>query len=302
MDIEKEKETVIRTTEEMLASVPYRYALINLFIHPRYGLFLAMRGGWWLRGFLVLLLIGALGGGLKAFSILPGLLSDAREVVLFLADHLGDLRLQDGRISWKEPVEFPLTGHLSRLRVDVWNEDSAGSRKQLLRGPEKSGILVLSDRVDYWSGAVPGGDDLHAVSILPPKMIAMLEQNSRNSLPPGSFTKQQLLDYVQMVCLLLFPVLALVYCLAMLGTTLLFGLFFSLLLQLRSQGGKFRNAAGMGLHCCMAPFLTTVIYHVFVPNLGRFENVFGIVFLVYVLFMIVEDRWFRADEKQIWGL
>ncbi len=302
MNIEKEKENVARTTEEIVASVPYRYVLINLFIHPRYGLFMAMRGGWWLRGLLVLLLIGGLGGGLKALSLLPVLLTDAREVVSFLADQLGDLRFQDGRILWDESVELPLSGHLSRLRVDVWAENNQGARKRLLRGPEKNGILVLPDRVEYWTGALSRGGDLQSVEILPPRMIAALEKNSRNGLQPGGFTKQQLLDYVQMICLLLFPVLALVYWLSMLGTILLFGFFFSLLLQLRNNGGKFRNAAGMGLHCCMAPFVTTVVYHVFVPNLGRFENVFGIVFLVYVLFMIVEDRWFRAEGKQTWGL
>lgn len=302
MEVDKEKECVVRTTEEIIADIPYRYVLINLFIHPRYGLFLAMRGGWWLRGLLILLLISCLGGGLKALAVLPTVMSDAREVVTFLSDKLGDLCFREGRIAWKESAELPLTGHLSRLRVDVWEADSADSRKRLLRGPEKSGVLVLPDRVDYWTGAAPDGNDLHAVSILPPKMIAALEQNAKNGLPPGGFTKQQLLDYVQAVCLLLFPVLAFVYCLTMLGIILLFGLFFSLLLQLRSAGGKFRHAMGMGLHCCMAPFLTTVVYHVFVPNMGRFENVFGIVFLVYVLFMIVEDRWFRAEEKQVWGL
>ena len=302
MEIDKNKECVIRTTEEIVADIPYRYVLINLFIHPRYGLFLAMRGGWWLRGLLVLFLISCLGGGLKTFSVLPTLMSDAREVVTFLSDELGDLRFRNGRIIWKDSAELPLTGHLSRLRVDVWEADSAEARKQLLRGPEKSGIVVLPDRVDYWAGGAPDGEELHVVSILPSKMIVALEQNARNGLTPGGFTKQQLRDYVQAVCLLLFPVLSLVYCLTMFGTILLFGVFFSLLLRLRNAGGKFRHAMGMALHCCMAPFLTTVVYHVFIPNLGRFENVFGIVFLVYVLFMIVEDRWFRAEEKKIWGL
>jgi len=161
---------------------------------------------------------------------------------------------------------------------------------------------VLPDRVEYWAGSLAGGDDLQTVAILPPKMISALEKSQVKGLQPGVFTKEQLRDYVQMICLLLFPVLALVYYLAMLGTVLLFGLLFSILLRLRSPDEKFRNAVGMGLHCCIAPFLTTVVYHVFVPNLGRFENVFGIVFLVYVLFMIVEDRWFRAEGKQIWGL
>lgn len=302
METEKDKENVTRTTEEIVAAVPYRYVLINLFIHPRYGLFMAMRGGWWLRGLLVLLLISGLGGGLKALSVLPALLSDAREVVTFLSDNLGDLRFQDEHIHWDRSAKLPISGHLSRLRVDVWTDNSESARKQLLQGPEKNGIVVLPDRVEYWTGTASGGGDLQSVAILPPKMIAALEKNSRNGLQPGGYTKQQLLDYVQMICLLVFPVLALVYWLSMLGTILLFGLFFSLLLQLRTGGGKFRHAMGMGLHCCMAPFLTTVVYHVFVPNLGRFENVFGIVFLVYVLFMIVEDRWFRAEEKQIWGM
>jgi len=249
-----------------------------------------------------LLLVAGLGGALKAFSILPELLSDAREVASFLSDHLGDLRFEHGRINWAGDAELPLSGHLSRLRVDVWAENNERARQELSRGPEKTGILVLPDRVEYWTNlATPSGVP-HSVAILPPQMISTLEKSGKNGLQPGVFSKQQLLDYVQVVCLMLFPVLALVYWLSMLGTILLFGFFFSLLLQLRNNGGKFRNAAGMGLHSCLAPFVATVVYHVFIPSLGRFENVFGIIFLVYFLFMLVEDRWFRAEEKQIWGL
>ncbi len=302
MSFEQEKANINQTAEAIISTLPYRYVLINLFIHPRYGLFMVFRGGWWFRGLMVLALIAGLGGALKALSVLPGLVSDTREVVSFLSDQLGDLRFADGRINWDGDAELPLTGHLSRLRVDVWPENDEAVRQKLSRGPEKNGILVLPDRVDYWTSLASPSGDLHSVTILPPKMIATLERNAKSELQPGVFNKQQLLDYVQLLCLMLFPVLAFAYCLSMLGTIMLFGFFFSLLLQLRSKGSKFRNALGMGLHCCLAPFVATLVYHVFIPNLGRFENIFGIVFLVYVLFMMIEDRWFRAKERQVWGL
>ena len=302
MGIEEENVHEEQSTEAIVLAVPYRYVLVNLFIHPRYGLFMAFRGGWWVRGLLMLFLIGALGGALKAFSILPDLLSESREVVSFLSDQLGDLRFADGRINWTKDAVLPLSSHLSRLRVDVWAEDNEASRQELSRSAEKAGILVLPDRVEYWTSLSSSKKDLRSVAILPPQMIAALEKNGEGVSASGVFSKQRLRDYVQVVCLLLFPVLALVYWLSMLGVVLLFGLFFSLLLQLRNNGGKFRNALGMGLHCCLAPFLTTMVYHIFIPRIGQFENVFGIVFLVYVLFMLVEDRWFRKAEKQVWGL
>ncbi|MFA6930139.1 MAG: hypothetical protein WCT05_07410 [Lentisphaeria bacterium] len=302
MDTEKDIKDMIQSSDKLLSELPYRHVLINLFIHPRYGLFLALRGGWWIRGLLVLLLIGALGGALKALSVLPGLITDSREVVVFLADKLGEASFRNGKIQWSEPAQLPLSGHLSRLRVDVWAENSEKARQELLQGPAQSGIIVLPDRVEYWILPEVKSDSIHAVSILPQKMLDALEKNGQNGTFPSVFSKQQLLDYVQLVCLLLSPILALVYSLSMMGTILLFALFFSLLLQLRNNKGKFRYAAGMGLHCCVPPFMTSVVYHVFVPGLGRFENVFGIVFLLYILFMIIEDKWFRAEEKQLWGL
>jgi hypothetical protein len=302
MNIEQEKTRTNQTAEAIVSTLPYRYVLINLFIHPRYGLFMAFRGAWWFRGLLTLFLLGGIAGALKALSVLPDLLSDTREVVSFLSDQLGDLRFADGRINWDGDAELPLTGHLSHLRVDVWAENNESARQKLSRGPEKNGILVLPDRVEYWTALASSGGAPHSVALLPPKMIATLESSGKSGLQPGIFNKQQLLDYVQVVCLLLFPVLALVYWLSMWGTTLFFAFFFSLLLQLRNTGGKFRNAAAMGLHCCLAPFVAAAVYHVFIPNLGRFENVFGVIFLVYVLFMMIEDRWFRAKEKQVWGL
>ena len=38
------------------------------------------------------------------------------------------------------------------------------------------------------------------------------------------------------------------------------------------------------------------------PSLGSFDNIFVIIFVLYIIYMQVEDRWFRESQKHLWKI
>ncbi len=300
-----EEEFVRLPTAELLGALPYRLVLFNLFLHPKYGLFLTLRQASWWRALLVLLLLGSVGSCLKTMNEMPGLVSKSRKISMFLSDNLGDLRFQDGKIAWTQTPEYPLTGYFDRFRVDVHTDLTAVRRGGLVNSRANAGLILTPRQMDLWMSAGQPDGEVRTLTILTPKIIAGFEKNQSKGTLPAVFTREVLLDYVQVWCLvLLLPTLLFSYWFSMLASVVLFALFFALAVQFRrrAMGRNFSLSLSMGLHCCIAPFFTALVYEVFVPSLGSFDNIFVIIFVLYIIYMQVEDRWFRESQKHLWKI
>ncbi|NLF92665.1 MAG: hypothetical protein GX564_02160, partial [Oligosphaeraceae bacterium] len=156
-----------------------------------------------------------------------------------------------------------------------------------------------------WLSAGQPEGEVRTLTILTPKIIAGFEKSQRAGTLPAVFSREVLLDYVQVWCLvLLSPALLLSYWFSMLASVVLFALFFALAVQFRRRalGRNFSLSISMGLHCCIAPFFAALIYEVFVPSLGSFDNIFVIIFVLYIIYMQIEDRWFRESQKRQWNI
>jgi len=299
------EEKMLRMRAELLRSLPYRMVLFNLFIHPKYGLFLTLRRANWWRAALVLLLLGGIGSCLKTISEMPELIANGRKVSMFLSENLGDLSFKDGKIAWTQTPEYPLTGYFANFRVDVFIDSKSVNRNALLHSRANTGLIVSPKQMDLWTSVEQVGGEARFITILTPKMIASFEKSQQSGKIPSVLTSEVLLDYVQVWCLaLLSPALMLAYLFSMLSNALLFALFFALAVQFRrgTMGNNFASSASMGLHCCIPPFFAALIYEVFVPSLGSFDIVFVVIFVLYIVYMQIEDRWFRDAQKQLWKI
>ncbi len=299
------EEEMTRLRAELMRNLPYRMVLFNLFIHPKYGLFLTLRRPNWWRAALVLLLMGGVGGCLKTMNEMPDLLSNGRKVSMFLSDNLGDLGFKDGKITWTEVPKYPLTGYFANFRVDVYADSESVKRNALANSRAKTGLVVTAKQIDFWMAMDPVGAAPRFMSILTPKMIASFEKSQQSGKIPAVLTREVLLDYVKVWCLaLLSPALMLSYWFSMLSSMLLFALFFALAVQFRrgTMRKNFASSASMGLHCCIPPFFAALIYELFVPSLGSFDTIFVVIFVLYIIYMQIEDRWFRDAQKKFWQI
>ncbi|MFA6723155.1 MAG: hypothetical protein WCS95_00615 [Lentisphaeria bacterium] len=283
-----------------LPEISYWHLLITLFIHPRYGNHLARRGAKYWRGIFMLLLIAVVGASVKAVSTLPQLSSDLREIAGFLSAELGEISFVGSKIEWSRELEAPVSKRLPRLRVDVLpqDKDSEELRRQLTQKPGKTGVIVSADGIDFWARRRGGERQVQTVPLLTPRLIEALSKTSWAGTSPPVFTADGLLNYVQLLSFALLPALALSYSLSMLAGIAFFVFFFVILMRLSRRPGTLSEFLAAVTHCCIPPFLAAALYSIFLPALSSFENVFSIIFLVYMGFMFVEDKWSMAEASQ----
>ncbi|NMA41933.1 MAG: DUF1189 family protein [Oligosphaeraceae bacterium] len=276
----------------------YWHLLITLFIHPRYGNHLARRSRKYWRGIFMLLLITIVGAGVKAMSTLPQLSSNLREIAAFLSAELGDISFVDSKIKWSNELEEPVSKRLGNLRVDVLPKDSDEQRRQLALNPGKNGVIVTADGVDFWIRYRGSEQQVQTVPLLTPKLIDALSKTSWAGESPPVFSGDGLQKYMQILSFALLPALTLSYSLSMLACIVFFVFFFVVMMFLSRQSGTLSEYLAAVTHCCIPPFLVASLYNIFLPALTGFENVFGIIFLVYLGFMFVEDKWSRPEPNR----
>jgi len=215
------------------------------------------------------------------------------------------LNFRDGEIVWSEQPEYPPVGYFDNFQVEVHQEFATVDRRALVHSRAEMGLIIAPSQLDLWLSAGQSEGEVRIITILTSKMISGFAKRQGAGTIPAVFSRELLSDYVQVWCLvLLLPALLLSYWFSMLFSVILFALFFAFAVQFRRRRTerRFSLSISMGLHCCIAPFFAALIYTVFVPSIGSFENIFFVIFGLYIIYMQIEDRWFRESQKQLWKI
>ena len=299
MNNEEQEQINLIQAEKELKETPFFYIVQLLFIHPHYGLFLSAGSQKWLRALVCLIALALVGGTIKSAFVFPSIMSDTKEIIAFVSEQLGEISFKDSRLSWKNELILPVTKKISKFHVSLAESSEFENDLHINDALVEKGIRISPSGVIYWIKDARRADGIYSVTIINEKMFAALEKKRLALAAPEYFNLPGLLEQANFIFILLFPVLSVSFALSMLGTVILFWIFFSFLLYLRRTSNSIKTACVIALHCSIAPFFAALVYNLALPRFLSFENAYGIIFIVYIIFMIVEQKWFKNELREM---
>ena len=275
----------------------YRLALKSLFLRPNLSFAIVTTRSWWGRGLLMILLVAFLAGTGKMLTTFPELALTWSRVATYIGEQVGDISFQDGKMLWSKMPSEQLTGHLLDIRVDILPSLQDFPRNELLQSLETQGMLVSPELVEYWRRDSRLEGELAVVPILNEKMLRKFQDMVARGYMANPLTPRQLVQQVNVTCLVAAPVLIIVYALERLKTVMFCVLLFTFFQCLFHRGGwrQVGPIMALGLHCCLLPLAVASLYDCLQLSWGSFETVFWIMLVAY-MFLIYLDRKSAMEE------
>ncbi len=264
--------------------LPSGALLYRLFFQPQ--VLLGLREDRWQRPFRMITLICVTGGIAIGLARTPALLKTGNEWSTWLRDTVQELRLENGRVSWKKPRDVPKTIWHKTWAISFNPEDSTFQKTEIeqQRDHQEKGIWINPSSVYAW-WTTPR-DSIHPVTLIKEgKLRGALDMEK--VWPEGLILRgEKFEEFIHSFLLILIPAVMIQEAFLLLITVGFYTAIFALIpVILRTpfwSTRAFGNIFGFYLYAAIPALLATALYRCLNLKMLGISGTFVLCFVAYL--------------------
>ncbi len=277
----------------------YKTLLGWLFLRPHLAVFYLRSVRIWKRSALLLFILLAVGGGVKAMIVFPEFMGHTIRIAKAVSGEVGYLGVKDGRLFWGGEFALPHTIYAGECQADFYDVGQQPLTAQLLKGSSRFGLIFTSTDVRFWIRDFVNGGTLRKATLADEKSFRTFEERlAKKGVTECVMDQEKIILYAQAGCIMALPLIAAYYfCELFFPVLLCMVIFIGVVLCFnRNWRMAKKELFSLCVHFCIPPLIAGMGYaFVNVPWLD-FQTLYMILFLVYLYFVYINLKRFISDS------